>query len=82
MIQNHPSLSDRQQTISETSIQLTTVSSAPDADNHSALFNRFGLLPSSMPHTVLSASVIQIEKAPVASFITSVNLLKISTKLT
>ena len=82
MIQNHSSLSDRQQTASEMLIQLTTVSSTSDINNYSALFNKFNLLPLLMPHTVLSASVIQIEKAFITLFTASVNLFKTSIKLT
>ena len=82
MIQNCSFLSDRQQTTSETLIQLTMMPSAPDTDNHSALFNRFSLLLPLMPHTVLSASVIQIEKASIALSAASVSLLKASIKLT
>ena len=57
------------------------MSSAPDADDYSVLFNRFGLLLPSMPHTVLSVSVIQVKKASVALSAASVNLLKTSVKL-
>ena len=81
MIQNCPSLSDRQQTISEMLTQLTTASSASDVNNYSALFNRFDLLPLLMPYTVLSVSVIQIEKASIVLSAASVSLLKASIKL-
>ena len=59
-----------------------TASSASDADDYSVLFNSFGLLLLLMPYTVLSASVIQIEKASVTLSTASVSLLKASIKLT
>ena len=61
--------------------QLTTAPSASDTDDYSALFNRFDLLPPSISYTVLSASVIQIEKASVTLSTTSVSLLKAPVKL-
>ena len=62
-------------------IQLTTVPSAPDVNDYSILFNGFDLLLLLMPYTVLSASVIQIEKVSIILSATSVNLLKASVKL-
>ena len=59
--------------------QLTTVSSASDVNDYSALFNRFNLLLSLMPYTVLSASVIQIEKASV--ILSAASIIKASVKL-
>ena len=56
--------------------------STSDTDNYSVLFNEFSLLSLLMPYTVLSASVIQIEKASIILFTASVNLLKTSVKLT
>ena len=55
--------------------------SASDTNDYSALFNEFGLSLLLMSYTVLSASVIQIEKASIILSATSVNLLKTSTKL-
>ena len=55
--------------------------SAPDVNDYSALFNGFDLLLLLMPYTVLSASVIQIEKASVALSAASVSLLKTPAKL-
>ena len=68
-------------TVSEMLIQLTMIPSASNADNYSILFNRFSLLLLLMSYTVLSASVIQIEKASVILFTASVNLLKVFAKL-
>ena len=62
-------------------IWLTIVPFAFDADDYSALFNEFDLLLLLMPYTVLSVSVIQIEKASVILFTASVNLLKAPIKL-
>ena len=57
------------------------MSSASDVNNYSALFKGFSLLLLLMPHTVLSVTLIQIEKASVVLSITSVSLLKASIKL-
>ena len=63
-------------------IQLTIVSSASDINDYSILFNEFNLLLPLMSYTVLSASVIQIEKASIILSAASVSLLKTSIKLT
>ena len=57
------------------------MSSASDVNNYSVLFNRFNLLLLLMSYTVLSASVIQIEKAFIISSTTSISLFKASVKL-
>ena len=81
MLQNCSSPSGRRQTASEMLTQSTTVSSASDADDYSALFDGFGLLSLPMPYTVLSVSVIQVEKAPVTLSAASVSSLKAPAKL-
>ena len=81
MIQNCSSLSDRQQTASEMLIQLTTVPSVSDADDYSALFKGFDLLLLLMSYTVLSASIIRVEKAFIILSAASINLLKTFIKL-
>ena len=56
-------------------------SSASDANDYSALFKGFDLLLLLMSYTVLTAFIIQIEKASIILSAVSVNLLKASTKL-
>ena len=62
-------------------IQSVIISSASDVNDYSALFKGFNLLLSLMSHTVLSVSVIQIEKASIILSAASVSLFKISIKL-
>ena len=55
-------------------------SSASDVNNYSILFEGFGLLLLLMFYTVLSASVIRVEKASITLSTASINLLKTSIK--